>query len=96
MELTGSTALVTGGGRGIGKAIVAELLRRGAAVTVLEIEPEHSAQAAAELENFIELVVPVLQERGRFKTAYTPGTFRQKLFGTERISPDHLAGDLRR
>ena len=50
MELAGSTALVTGGGRGIGKAIVAELLTRGAAVVVLEIEPEHSTQAAGELE----------------------------------------------
>lgn len=38
------------------------------------------------MENFIELVIPLLQERGRFKTAYRPGTFREKLFGSERIS----------
>jgi NAD(P)-dependent dehydrogenase (short-subunit alcohol dehydrogenase family) len=49
MELTGSVAVVTGGGRGIGKAITAELLRRGAAVVALEIEPSHAAQADDEL-----------------------------------------------
>jgi 3-oxoacyl-[acyl-carrier protein] reductase len=49
MELVGSTAIVTGGGRGIGKAITAELLGRGANVVVLEIEPDHIAAASAEL-----------------------------------------------
>jgi 3-oxoacyl-[acyl-carrier protein] reductase len=49
MELVGSTAVVTGGGRGIGKAIVAELLSRGASVVALEIEPDHADQARAEL-----------------------------------------------
>ena len=33
------------------------------------------------LEAFIDLVVPVLQERGLHKTAYAPGTYREKLFG---------------
>jgi len=32
------------------------------------------------LQAFIDLVVPVLQARGIFKTAYTPGTYREKLF----------------
>ncbi len=30
--------------------------------------------------DFIELVVPELQQRGRFKTAYQPGSLRQKIF----------------
>ena len=47
-------------------------------------------------ESFIDLVVPILQERGLYKTAYTPGTFRNKLFGTDRISPEHMAGGFRR
>jgi 3-oxoacyl-[acyl-carrier protein] reductase len=51
MELVGSNALVTGGGRGIGKAITAELLRRGTTVTVLEIEPAHASQAQDELHD---------------------------------------------
>jgi len=31
--------------------------------------------------DFVELVVPVLQSRGRAQTEYEPGTFRHKLFG---------------
>lgn len=50
MQLVGTHALVTGGGRGIGKAITAELLDRGANVTVLEIEPAHVEAARAELD----------------------------------------------
>jgi long-chain alkane monooxygenase len=37
-------------------------------------EPEH-------LASVIDLLVPELQNRGRYKTAYTPGSFRDKLFG---------------
>ncbi len=33
------------------------------------------------LVDFIDLVVPVLQERGRYKTGYASGTLREKLFG---------------
>ena len=39
------------------------------------------------LEDFIELVVPVLQERGLYKTAYAPGTYREKLFRADRLLP---------
>jgi 3-oxoacyl-[acyl-carrier protein] reductase len=49
MELVGRNALITGGGRGIGKAITADLLGRGVNVTVLEIEPTHASQAQDEL-----------------------------------------------
>ena len=44
------------------------------------------------LENFVDLVIPALQERGRYKTSYSEGTFRQKLFGSgSRIGVDHPA-----
>jgi FMN-dependent oxidoreductase (nitrilotriacetate monooxygenase family) len=33
------------------------------------------------LKDFIDLVVPVLQERGLYRTAYEPGTYRERLFG---------------
>ncbi|KNX80603.1 MULTISPECIES: LLM class flavin-dependent oxidoreductase [Pseudomonas] len=33
-------------------------------------------------EDFIELVVPALQRRGRYKTAYAEGTLREKLFAS--------------
>jgi FMN-dependent oxidoreductase (nitrilotriacetate monooxygenase family) len=39
------------------------------------------------LEAFINLVVPVLQERGAFKSAYAPGTYREKLFGQGALLP---------
>ena len=47
-------------------------------------------------ENFIEQVIPELQKRGRYKTAYAPGTFREKLFGHRRIASDHPAGRVSR
>jgi FMN-dependent oxidoreductase (nitrilotriacetate monooxygenase family) len=34
------------------------------------------------LEDVVRLLVPALQERGRYKRAYTPGTYREKLFGS--------------
>jgi alkanesulfonate monooxygenase SsuD/methylene tetrahydromethanopterin reductase-like flavin-dependent oxidoreductase (luciferase family) len=40
------------------------------------------------LEDFIALIVPVLQERGLYKRAYRPGTYRQKLFGNGDRLPD--------
>lgn len=48
-------------------------------------EPQH-------LIDFIDLVVPELQNRGVYKTAYRPGSFRQKLFGAgDRIGGNHPA-----
>lgn len=44
------------------------------------------------VEAFVDLVVPVLQERGAYKTAYAPGTYREKLFGRgPRLPADHPA-----
>jgi FMN-dependent oxidoreductase (nitrilotriacetate monooxygenase family) len=40
------------------------------------------------LEDFIDLVVPELQDRGVYKTAYSMGTYRQKLFGAGDRLPD--------
>jgi NAD(P)-dependent dehydrogenase (short-subunit alcohol dehydrogenase family) len=48
-DLDGRVALVTGASRGIGQAIAAELLSRGAAVTITARKPEPLEQAAAEL-----------------------------------------------
>ena len=33
------------------------------------------------LKALVDLVVPVLRERGAYKAAYAPGTYRDKLFG---------------
>ena len=47
-------------------------------------------------ENFIAKVIPELQTRGRYKTEYRPGTFREKMFGHHRIAKDHPAGRVSR
>ncbi|MCX4091449.1 SDR family oxidoreductase [Nocardia sp. alder85J] len=48
-DLAGKGALVTGASRGIGKAIAAELLARGAHVLITARKPEPLAEATAEL-----------------------------------------------
>lgn len=48
------------------------------------------------LESFIKLVVPVLQDRGAYRSGYAPGTYREKLFGQgPLLSPPHLAARYR-
>jgi FMN-dependent oxidoreductase (nitrilotriacetate monooxygenase family) len=49
------------------------------------------------LEDLVDLVIPILQERGAYKTAYEPGTLREKLFGAgrARLTDSHYAASLR-
>jgi FMN-dependent oxidoreductase (nitrilotriacetate monooxygenase family) len=47
--------------------------------------------APESLADFIDLVVPVLQERGLFKADYAEGPLRQKLFGSSRLPLSHPA-----
>jgi long-chain alkane monooxygenase len=48
------------------------------------------------LADFIDLVVPILQERGVYKPDYRPGTLRDKLFGYPRLPATHPAAIYRR
>jgi long-chain alkane monooxygenase len=52
--------------------------------------------APESLQDFVDLVVPVLQERGVYKSDYSAGTLREKLFGHARLPAGHPAGAHRR
>jgi alkanesulfonate monooxygenase len=46
-----------------------------------------------DFEAVVRHLVPVLQDRGLYKTSYAPGTLREKLFGAGRLlEPPHPAG----
>ncbi|MBZ9793762.1 LLM class flavin-dependent oxidoreductase [Rhizobium sp. 3T7] len=52
--------------------------------------------APESLRDFVDLVVPVLQERGLFKAEYAEGSLRQKLFaGSGRLPSSHPAAAFR-
>jgi FMN-dependent oxidoreductase (nitrilotriacetate monooxygenase family) len=47
--------------------------------------------------HFVDLIVPELQNRGRYKTAYAEGSLRHKLFGDgDRLPDRHAAAQFRR
>jgi dehydrogenase/reductase SDR family member 4 len=65
IDLTGKVALVTGGGRGIGKAIAARLADAGAGVVIASRKKENLDAAAAELSGLAGKVVPIVCHLGK-------------------------------
>jgi len=49
MKLAGKTAIVSGSGRGIGRAVALKLAREGASVVVNDLEPEPAEETADEI-----------------------------------------------
>jgi NAD(P)-dependent dehydrogenase (short-subunit alcohol dehydrogenase family) len=48
-QLNGKTAMVTGAGSGIGKAVAFTLSRQGAQVLILDVDKEVAGQVATEI-----------------------------------------------
>jgi hypothetical protein len=46
------------------------------------------AVSPGDFEDIADMLVPELTQRGRYKTAYQPGTLREKLFGAGRARLD--------
>ncbi|HSQ58431.1 MAG TPA: SDR family oxidoreductase [Gemmata sp.] len=65
ISLTGKVALVTGGGRGIGKAITRALSEAGASVVIASRKLENLQATAAEFANLPGKVVPIACHVGR-------------------------------
>ncbi|MBP1931326.1 SDR family NAD(P)-dependent oxidoreductase [Ammoniphilus resinae] len=79
MRLQGKSAIVTGGGRGIGKAIAKKFLQEGAQVVICDVEPKRLEQAQEELTSFGEIhsVVTDVTKRDKVMTLveFTKGKF---------------------
>jgi NAD(P)-dependent dehydrogenase (short-subunit alcohol dehydrogenase family) len=60
MELEGQVAIITGAGRGIGRATALELARMGADIVVAEVNRENADRTASEVRGLGRraLVVP--------------------------------------
>ena len=65
ISLEGKVALVTGGGRGIGKAITSRLARAGASVVIASRKRQNLEATAAELSQLPGRVIPIVCHIGR-------------------------------
>jgi len=79
---------------GAPEEIADEMARRSEALDLdgFNLVRTHSPES---FEDFVDLVVPLLQERGLFKADYSDGTLRRKLFGHDRLPQTHAGAAFR-
>ena len=75
---------------------VADHLIKTVAETDIDGFALSSGSTPSDYIDFVDLVVPILQERGAFKHHYQEGTFRKKLFGADSLSSRHPGFGYRR
>jgi 2-dehydro-3-deoxy-D-gluconate 5-dehydrogenase len=78
----GSVAVVTGAGRGMGRAIALRLGREGAGVVVAEMNPDHAAEVAQEIKAEGGAAVPVTVDVSRVQDVTRLFGEAVKAFGT--------------
>jgi NAD(P)-dependent dehydrogenase (short-subunit alcohol dehydrogenase family) len=81
-KFDGSVAVVTGAGRGMGRAVALRLGREGARVVVAELNPEHGAEVAEEIRAAGGTAVPVTADVSRVADVTRLFTEAAKAFGT--------------
>lgn len=80
-EFEGRTALVTGGGSGIGRAVALELARRGADVCILDVNEAAAAEAALAVERLGRRATSIVHDTGKdsvipaIEAVSAPGAF---------------------
>lgn len=82
LELAGKTAIVTGGSRGIGKAVARELAAEGVDVAIVARSAQPLAESADELaESTGRRIVPIVADTGRDDSVKTMVERAASVFG---------------
>lgn len=95
MELAGRRAIVTGAGRGIGRAIALRLADAGADVIVNSLTPEHSESVAEEIRTTGRRVIAVAADVGEWNAVVRMIAVAQEALGGFEILVNN-AGIIRR